>query len=135
VNTIRTSVNVKIVFSRENPVAFRILFRVIITLNNSVEFRGFINLNIEINCIDKTIYEQLLDMIIILSLNMKIVSHSNYRVSFMGICENVRLIIRFIKYEVCLFIIDVKMSYFFMLGIFFFFQSNFSLGTKEDTGR
>jgi hypothetical protein len=53
----RTNVNVKIAFFRENPVAFRILFKVIITLNDSVEFRGLINLDAEINCIDKVTYK------------------------------------------------------------------------------
>jgi hypothetical protein len=57
VNSIRTGVNVKIVSFRENPVAFRTLFRVIITLNDSVEFRGLINSDTEINYIDKITYE------------------------------------------------------------------------------
>jgi hypothetical protein len=57
INSIRTGVSVKTVFFRENPVAFRILFRVTITLNDSVEFRGFINFNVKINCIDKATYE------------------------------------------------------------------------------
>ena len=57
VNTIRTSVNVITVFFRENPVAFRTLPRVTITLNDSVELRGLINLDAEINCIDKTTYK------------------------------------------------------------------------------
>jgi hypothetical protein len=71
----------------------------------------------------------------ILSLNIEMVSHSNYRVPFMGIYENVRLAIRPIKYEVYLFIIDVKTSHFLMLDISFIFQSNLSLGTEKDTGR
>jgi hypothetical protein len=71
----------------------------------------------------------------ILSLNIKIISHSNHRVLFIRIYENVRLAIRFIKYEIYLFIIDVKTSYFLMLGISFIFQSNLSLGTEKNTGR
>jgi hypothetical protein len=71
----------------------------------------------------------------ILNLNMKMVSHSNYRVFFIGVCENIRLAVRLIKYEICLFIIDVKTSYFLILGIPFIFQSNLSLGTEKDTGR
>jgi hypothetical protein len=131
----RTSVSVRAAFLRENPIAFRILFRVIITLDDSVEFRGLINLDIEINYIDKATYEQLTGVIIILSLNMEMVSHSNYRVLFIGICENVRLAVKPIKYEIYLFVIDVKTSYSLMLGIFFIFQSNLSLGTEKDTGR
>jgi hypothetical protein len=57
----------------------------------------------------------------ILSLNMKMISHSNHRVLFMGVCENVRLAVGFIKYEVCLFVIDVKTSHFLMLGVPFIF--------------
>jgi hypothetical protein len=57
----------------------------------------------------------------ILSLNMEMVSHSNYRVPFIGVCKNVRLAIKLIKYEICLFVIDVKTSHFLMLGIFFIF--------------
>jgi hypothetical protein len=60
-------------------------------------------------------------VVIILSLNMEMVSHSNYRVSFIGVCENVRLAVGLIKYEVCLFVIDVKTSYFLVLGAFFIF--------------
>jgi hypothetical protein len=57
----------------------------------------------------------------ILSLNMEMVSYSNYRVPFIGVCENVRLVIKFIEYEIYLFIIDVKTSHSLMLGAFFIF--------------
>jgi hypothetical protein len=57
VNLMRTGVSVKIAFFRENPVTFRILPKVIITLDDSVELRGLINLGAEINYIDKTTYE------------------------------------------------------------------------------
>jgi hypothetical protein len=131
----RTGVSAKIISFRENPIAFRILSKIIITLNDSIEFRGLINSNAEINYIDKTTYEQLTDMIIILNLNIEIVSHSNHRVLFIRIYKNVRLAIRPIKYEICLFIIDVKTSYFLVLDISFIFQSNLSLGTEEDIDR
>jgi hypothetical protein len=135
INTIRSSVNAKTVFLRENPIAFRISPKITITLNDSVELRGLINLNAEINYIDKATYKQLLNMIMILSLNIKMISHSNYRVPFIRVYKNVRLAVRLIKYEVCLFIIDIKTSHSLMLGIPFIFQSNLSLGTEEDTGR
>jgi hypothetical protein len=135
VNTIRTSVNAKAASLRENPVTFRTLPRITITLNDSVKLRGLINSSAEINYIDKAIYKQLLGIIMILSLNMEIVSHSNYRISFIRICENVRLAIKPIKYEVYLFIINVKTSHSFILGISFIFQSDLSLGTEEDTDR
>jgi hypothetical protein len=86
-----------------------------------VELRGFINFNAEINYIDKATYEQLIGMVLILSLNIEIISHSNHRVPFIGICENVRLVVRFIKYKVYLFVIDVKTSYFLVLGAPFIF--------------
>jgi hypothetical protein len=117
----RTSVSVRVAFFRENPITFRTLPRVIITLDDSVELRGFIDSGVKINYIDKATYEQLTGMVMILSLNMEIVSYSNYRVSFMGVCENVRLAIGLIKYEVCLFVIDVKTSYSLVLGISFIF--------------
>jgi hypothetical protein len=66
---------------------------------------------------------------------MEMISYSNHRIPFMGVYENVRLAVRFIKYEVCLFVIDVKTSHFLMLGAPFIFQFNLSLGTEEDTGR
>jgi hypothetical protein len=66
---------------------------------------------------------------------MEMVSHSNYRVLFMGICENVRLAIKLIKYEVCLFIINVKTSHFLVLGALFIFQFNLNLGTEKNTDR
>jgi hypothetical protein len=53
----RTGVNAKIAFFRENPITFRTLLKVIITLNDSVELRGLINLDAEINYIDKAIYK------------------------------------------------------------------------------
>jgi hypothetical protein len=71
----------------------------------------------------------------ILSLNIEIISHSNHRVPFIEIYENVRLAVRPIKYEVYLFVIDVKTSHSLMLDTLFIFQSNLSLGTEEDTGR
>jgi hypothetical protein len=121
INTIRISVNAKAVFFRENPVTFRILFKVIITLDDSVELRGLINLGAEINYIDKSTYEQLTGIVIILNLNMEMISHSNHRVLFIGIYENVRLAIRLIKYEICLFIINIKTSHFLILDIPFIF--------------
>jgi hypothetical protein len=57
INSMRTDVSVKAAFFRKNPVAFRILLRIIITLNDSVKLRGLINLGAEINYIDKTTYE------------------------------------------------------------------------------
>jgi hypothetical protein len=131
----RTSVNAKTVFFWENLIIFRILFKVIITLKDSVEFRGLINIGAEINYIDKAIYKQLSGVIIILNLNIEMVSYSNHRVLFMRIYKNVRLAVKLIKYDVCLFIIDIKTSYFLVLGIPFIFQSNLSLGTEKDTGR
>jgi hypothetical protein len=104
-------------------------------LDDSVKLRGLINLNVKINYIDKSTYEQLTGIIIILNPNIKIISHSNYRVFFIRIYENVRLAVKPIKYEVCLFIINVKTSYFLMLGILFIFQSNLNFGTEKNTGR
>jgi hypothetical protein len=121
INIMRTSVNVKAASFRENPIAFRILSKITITLDDSIELRGFINSGAEINYIDKVIYEQLSDVVIILSLNIEMIFYSNYRIPFMEICENVRLAIKFIKYEIYLFVIDVKTSHFFILGIFFIF--------------
>jgi hypothetical protein len=131
----RTSINARAVSFRENPVTFRTLPRVTITLNDSVKLRGLINLGAEINCIDKITYKQLTDMIIIPSLNIEMISHSNHRVSFIRVCKNIRLAIRPIKYEIYLFIIDVKTSHSLMLGIPFIFQFDLSLGTEENTGR
>jgi hypothetical protein len=66
---------------------------------------------------------------------MEMVSYSNHRIFFMEIYKNIRLAVRPIKYEIYLFIIDIKTSHFLMLGTPFIFQSNLSLGTKKDTGR
>jgi hypothetical protein len=63
------------------------------------------------------------------------ISHSNYRVPFIKIYENIRLAVRSIKYEICLFVINVKTSHFLILDVPFIFQSDLSLGTKKDTGR
>jgi hypothetical protein len=53
----KTSVSAKAASFRENPIAFRTLPKVIITLDDSVKLRGFINLGAEINYIDKATYE------------------------------------------------------------------------------
>jgi hypothetical protein len=135
INSIRTSVSVKAASFRENPVVFRTLLRIIITLNDLVKLRGLINSGVKINYIDKVTYKQLTDMVIILSPNMEMVSHSNYRVPFIGVYKNVRLAIKPIKYEICLFIIDIKTSHSLILGISFIFQSDLNLGTEENTGR
>jgi hypothetical protein len=121
INLIRTGVNAKAVFSRKNPVTFRTLSKITITLDDSVKFRGLINLGVKINYINKATYKQLTNVIIILNLNIEMISHSNYRVLFMRVYKNVRLAVKPIKYEVYLFIIDVKTSYFLILGIFFIF--------------
>ena len=63
------------------------------------------------------------------------ISYLNYRIPFMGVYENVRLAVRPIKYEVCLFVIDVKTSHSLVLGAPFIFQSDLSLGTEKNTGR
>jgi hypothetical protein len=135
VNSMRTGVSVRAAFFRENPVTFRTLFRIIITLDDSVEFRGLINLGAEINYIDKVTYEQLTSVVMIPSPNMEIISHSNHRVPFIGIYKNVRLAVKPIKYEVCLFVINVKTSHFLVLGALFIFQSDLSFGTEKDTDR
>jgi hypothetical protein len=57
INSMRTGVNVKIVFFRENPITFRTLPRITITLNNSIKLRDLINLDAEINYINKVTYE------------------------------------------------------------------------------
>jgi hypothetical protein len=117
----RISINVIAASLRKNPIIFRILFRVIITLSDSIKLRGLINLDVEINYIDKVIYKQLSGVVMILNLNIEIVSHSNYCIPFIGVCENVRLVVRFIKYKVCLFVIDVKTSYSLVLDTFLIF--------------
>jgi hypothetical protein len=57
VNTMRTSVNVIAASLRKNPVVFRTSPRVTITLSDSIKLRGLINLNAEINYIDKATYK------------------------------------------------------------------------------
>jgi hypothetical protein len=57
INSMRTGVSAKAASFRENPVIFRTLPRVIITLNDSVKLRGLINLSAEINYIDKATYK------------------------------------------------------------------------------
>jgi hypothetical protein len=117
----KTSVSAKAASFRKNPIAFRTSSKITITLDDSVELRGLINLGAEINYIDKATYKQLTSIIIILNLNMEMISHSNHRVPFIRICENIRLAIRLIKYEICLFIIDIKTSHSLVFDISFIF--------------
>jgi hypothetical protein len=66
---------------------------------------------------------------------MEIISHSNHRVPFIGVYKNIRLAVKPIKYEIYLFVINVKTSYSLVLGALFIFQSDLSFGTEENTGR
>jgi hypothetical protein len=74
-------------------------------------------------------------VVIILNLNIEMISHSNHRIPFIRVYENVRLAVRPIKYEICLFIINVKTSYSLALDIFFIFQFDLNLGTEKNTDR
>jgi hypothetical protein len=93
-------------FLRGNPLTFRLFLRMTITLESLFKFRGLIDTGAEINVITKKIYASLPGLIMTENPEMAIVFYFNYHIPFLGVCEDVKVTVKNIEYDVCIFVID-----------------------------
>jgi hypothetical protein len=105
-------------FFRGNPLAFRLFLRMIIPFEGLFKFRGLIDTGAEINVMIKEIYASLPGLVITENPEIAIISHSNYHIPFLEICEDVKVIVGNIKYNVCIFVINFQINYALVLGVF-----------------
>jgi hypothetical protein len=82
-----------------------------VTLESLFKFRGLIDTGAEINVITKEIYASLPGLVMIENFEMAIISHFNYHIPFLGVCEDVKVIVKNIEYNVCIFVIDFQANY------------------------
>jgi hypothetical protein len=122
-------------FLRGNPLTFRLFLRMTVTLENLFKFRGLIDTGAEINVIIKEIYASLPGLVMTENLEITIVSHSNYYIPFLKVCEDVKVTVKDIKYNVCIFVINFQANYALVLGALFIGQSKLNLAIKEESGR
>jgi hypothetical protein len=93
-------------FLRGNPLVFKLFLRMIVTFEGLLKLRGFIDTGAEINVITKKVYASLPGLVITENLEIAMVSHSNHHIPFLGVCEDVKVIVGNIEYNVCIFVID-----------------------------
>src|SRR5450755_4117684 len=93
-------------FLRGNPLAFRLFPRMTVTFEDLLKLRGLIDTGAEINVMTKEIYASLPGLVITENPEIAIVSYSNYHIPFLGICEDVKVTVENIEYNVCIFVID-----------------------------
>ena len=99
------------------------------------KLRGLIDTGAEINVITKKIYASLPGLVMTENLEMAIVSHSNYHIPFLGVCEDVKVTVRNIEYNVCIFVIDFQTNHALVLGVPFIGQSKLNLAIEEESGK
>src|SRR5450755_2430114 len=90
-------------FLRGNPLAFRLFSRITVIFEGLLKLRGLIDTGAEINVITKKIYASLPGLVMTENPKMAMVSHSNYHIPFLGVCEDVKMTVKNIKYNVCIF--------------------------------
>ena len=73
---------------------------------NLLKLRGFIDTGAKINVITKKIYASLPGLVMIENFEMAIVFYSNYYILFLGVCEDVKVTVKDIEYDICIFVID-----------------------------
>jgi hypothetical protein len=122
-------------FLRGNPLAFRLSSRMTVTFENLFKFRGLIDTGAEINVMTKKIYASLPGLVMTENPEMAIIFHSNHHIPFLGVCEDVKVIVENIKYNVCIFVIDFQANHALVLGASFIGQSKFNLAIEEESGR
>jgi hypothetical protein len=120
-------------FLRGNPLIFWLFSRMTITLENLFKFRGLIDTGAEINVMIKKIYASLPGLIMIENFEIAIIFYSNYYIPFLGICEDVKMIVGNIEYNVCIFVIDFQVNYALVLNVFFIGQSKLNLAIEEES--
>jgi hypothetical protein len=122
-------------FLRGNPLAFRLFFRMTVIFESLFKLRGLIDTGAEINVMIKEIYASLPGLVMTENSEMAMVSYFNYYIPFLGVCEDVKVTVEDIEYNVCIFVIDFQTNYVFVLGVFFIGQSKLNLAIEEESGR
>jgi hypothetical protein len=122
-------------FLRGNPLAFRLSSRMTVIFEGLLKLRGLIDTGAEINVMIKKIYASLPGLVITENLEMAIISYFNYHIPFLGVCEDVKVIVKNIEYDVCIFVIDFQANYAFVLGVPFIGQSKLNLAIEEKSGK
>jgi hypothetical protein len=77
-----------------------------VIFENLFKLRGLIDTGAEINVIIKEIYANLPGLVMTENPEMAIISYFNHYIPFLGVCEDVKVIVKDIKYNVCIFVID-----------------------------
>jgi hypothetical protein len=120
---------------RDNPLTFRSSPRITVTLESLLKLRGLIDTGAEINVIIKKIYASLPGLVITENPEIAMVSHSNHHIPFLEICENVKITVKNIEYDVCIFVINLQANHALVLGAPFIGQSKLNLAIKEKSGK
>jgi hypothetical protein len=122
-------------FLRGNPLTFRLSFQIIVIFEDLFKFRGLIDTGAEINVIIKEIYANLSGLVITENPEIAIIFYSNYHIPFLGVCEDVKVIVGDIKYNVCIFVIDFQANHALVLNVLFIGQSKLNLAIEEESER
>jgi hypothetical protein len=105
------------------------------TFENSFKFRGLIETGAEINVMTKEVYANLPGLVMTESSEIAMVSYFNYHIPFLGVCEDVRVIVGDIEYNVYIFVIDFQTNHVFVLNAPFIGQSKLNLATEKESGK
>jgi hypothetical protein len=100
-----------------------------------LKFRGLIDTGAEINVITKKIYASLPGLVMTENPEMAIISHFNHYIPFLRVCEDVKMTVKNIEYNVCIFVIDLQANHALVLGAPFIGQSKLNLATKKESGK
>jgi hypothetical protein len=103
---------------RGNPLTFRSSFWMTVTFENLLKFRGLIDTGAEINVMTKEVYASLSGLIMTENPEIAIIFYSNHYIPFLGVCEDVKVIVKNIEYNVCIFVIDFQANHALVLGVF-----------------
>src|SRR5450755_4468302 len=122
-------------FLRGNPLTFRLSPRMTVILESLLKLRGLIDTGAEINVITKKIYASLPGLVMTENLEIAIISHSNHHIPFLGICEDVKVTVGDIEYNVCIFVINFQTNHAFVLSVPFIGQSKLNLAIEEKSER
>jgi hypothetical protein len=122
-------------FLRGNPLAFRLFSRMTVIFEGLFKLRGLIDTGAEINVMIKEVYASLFGLVMIENPEIAIISYFNYHIPFLRVCEDVKVIVKNIEYNVCIFVINLQVNYVLVLGVSFIGQSKLNLAIKEENGR
>src|SRR5450755_1563006 len=122
-------------FLRGNPLTFRLFSRMTVIFEGLLKFRGLIDTGAEINVMIKEVYASLPGLVMTENPEIAMISHSNHHIPFLGVCEDVKVTVKNIEYNVCIFVVDFQTNHALVLGAFFIGQSKLNLAIEEESGR